>query len=241
MSAGSSTRGEVVVTTVVRPCRAARRPAAMAASVCASTAEVGSTAISTSGSASNARARRRRWRWPPERLRPWASTAESSPSGRPRTTSCARAACTAASTASSARSDRPARRSRSGPANKSASLSATRIRSRTWSRAMPASGRPPQVASESVNRPSRSTTRAVREVSSPASAVSTPGATSTPEAGSRSTDGAAGAGAPDAGSAHAGSRARKRMIRRAATSPAVTSVPASMKNATGPARTMTYP
>ena len=56
--------------TVPRPARAAASRSAMAASVCASTAEVGSTASSISGSAWTARASRTRCRWPPDRLRP---------------------------------------------------------------------------------------------------------------------------------------------------------------------------
>ena len=57
LSARSSSSGLVVQTTVARPARAAARPSAMRASVWASTALVGSTRISTSGSATRALAR----------------------------------------------------------------------------------------------------------------------------------------------------------------------------------------
>lgn len=92
MSAWPSRSGDVLVTTVVRPVRAVRSRAATAASVCASTAEVGSTARSTSGSASSALAGRRRWRWPrrgcgPARRRARARPADRArrPAPRPRT------------------------------------------------------------------------------------------------------------------------------------------------------------
>ena len=57
-SAASSSSGLVVSTIVVRPARCARRPRAILASVCASTALVGSTRTRISGSASSARASR---------------------------------------------------------------------------------------------------------------------------------------------------------------------------------------
>ena len=63
----SSSSGLVVITTVVRPARAARSRSAIRASVCASTALVGSSSTRTSGSATSARASTSRWRWPPEK------------------------------------------------------------------------------------------------------------------------------------------------------------------------------
>ena len=76
-SARSRTSGLVVVTTVVRPPRSGAAGSAIRASVCASTAEVGSTSSSTSGSAASARTRTRRCRWPPENDRPRSVTCES--------------------------------------------------------------------------------------------------------------------------------------------------------------------
>ena len=78
---GRARAGWCVQTTVVRPAGRRARRAAMRASVCASTALVGSTSTSTGGSASSARVSRSRCCWPPENSRPRSATVVSSPSG----------------------------------------------------------------------------------------------------------------------------------------------------------------
>ena len=88
-SARSSTSGLVVTITVVLPARASRSRSAIRASVCASTALVGSTRTSVSASESSARASTSRCRWPPENERPRSSTGASSPSGSGSSTSSA--------------------------------------------------------------------------------------------------------------------------------------------------------
>src|SRR5690606_7112878 len=86
-STRSSTSGLVLTMTVDRPARAVASRSAMRASVCASTALVGSTSTSTSACVSRARARATRWRWPPESERPFSSTRPSSPPGTESSTS----------------------------------------------------------------------------------------------------------------------------------------------------------
>ncbi len=89
---GRASAGSRSSTTVVRPARASRSRSAMRASVCASTALVGSTRISTSGSRDQCSGQRDRWRCPPENDRPRSSTSPSSPSGSASRTSVAAAA-----------------------------------------------------------------------------------------------------------------------------------------------------
>ena len=79
-----------------RPARARlAQPPAIRASVCASTADVGSTSTRISASESSARASTSRWRWPPENDRPRSSIVASRPSGSASSTSSAFAIATA--------------------------------------------------------------------------------------------------------------------------------------------------
>lgn len=221
MSAWPSRSGDVLVTTVVRPVRAARSRAATAASVCASTAEVGSTARSTSGSASSALAGRRRWRWPRRGCGP------------------ARRRASRARPADRAR--RPAPRPRTGPADGllvPVPGTADHLAQRTGEEIglvvrdedpppdlrqvdlveayrAPGRGRFGEPA-DSVNRPRRSTTAADSDGRAPTSVASFPGATSTPDSGSRSTDGTPGPSeaAPRSTESGHGSVIADRFIRR---------------------------
>ena len=220
-SARSSSSGEVVVTTVVRPARAARSRAATAASVCASTRRGrldGEQHLGVGqqrpGQADAAAAGRRRGCGPARR-----SARRARPAGRgrcPRPRPSRRARPIAASDGSR----RPATTSRSVPANRSASWSATRIRSRSCAQrdlveAYAAPGRRRSARTGRAGRP-RPPTSAGR---SAASAVSRPGGTRTPDAGSCSTEGSAGASRA-AVVRQSGSRRRNRTTRRAATTPA---------------------
>ena len=140
-----------------RPGRRCSR-SAMAASVCASTAEVGSDGeqhlrVGVHGPGQ------------PDPLPLPAGQVAAAPLDRAgpgrSATSCGDGRVDRpAGPASSSGSSRPATTSRSGPANRSASWSATRIRARTSAGAMPSSRRPPQVASVGPYRPSRSITAA---------------------------------------------------------------------------------
>ena len=73
-SAWCSSSGDTVVTIVVRPRRCSASRSAIIASVCASTAEVGSTSTRISGSSASARASTSRCRWPPDSPRPRSSS-----------------------------------------------------------------------------------------------------------------------------------------------------------------------
>ena len=112
--------------------RASRRRRAMRASVCASTALVGSTSTRISGSTSSARASASRWRWPPENDRPRSSTCASSPSGSASSTSSAFAVAIArAASASPSVGPHGSSCCRREPEKSIGSVSLTTIRRRT--------------------------------------------------------------------------------------------------------------
>ena len=94
-STWSRSSGLVVRTIVVRPSRIVPSRSAIRASVCASTAEVGSSRTSTSGSACSERASASRCRCPPDRERPRSGRSVSSPSESPSMISSASAAVSA--------------------------------------------------------------------------------------------------------------------------------------------------
>ena len=148
-SARSSTSGLVVTTTVVRPARASRRRAAIRASVCASTALVGSTSTSSSASASSARTSTSRWRWPPENERPRSSTRASSPSGSASSTSSAFATATRLEHRAVAARPHGSSSPRSGPEKRTGSASLTTIGG-----VRPSSGRSARRTPPSVTPPS---------------------------------------------------------------------------------------
>ena len=127
--------------------RAGRAPsrAAIRASVCASTALVGSTSTSTGGSASSARASRSRCCWPPENSRPRSATTRVQPVGQRLDDVRRRWPRAAPPRSPSGRRAGGSSSSRSGPENRRASLSATRIRSRTVASGRSRSGTPDSV------------------------------------------------------------------------------------------------
>src|SRR5690606_38501074 len=143
-SARVSHSGEAVTTAVVRPRRASATRSATRDSVWASTAEVGSTARSTSASAATALARRRRWRCPPERFRPPSAISPSRLAPRLEWTSSAQAVLRARTAASGSTRRVSPRRC----ANRWSSSSSS-TRSRTVSSSSSASGTPPHSAWES--------------------------------------------------------------------------------------------
>ena len=180
-SAWSSMSGLAVVTTVVRPSRCRRSRSAIRASVCASTADVGSTSTRMSGSVTSARVSTSRCRWPPENDRPRSSTSVSSPSSSASITSSADAVAIAVSRSSSLAVPRTSSSSRSGPLNKVALLSLTTIARRTKSRSRSDRDTPPSSAGPSANRPIRSAIAAESSGTSATTAVSRPGCTRRPD------------------------------------------------------------
>ena len=133
----------------------------MRASVCASTALVGSTRTSTSASAISARASTRRWRCPPEKPRPRSSTCASSPSGSASSTSSAFATPTAARTRSSSAPRHGSSSRRREPEKSIGSVSLTTIRRRTTSTGRSTRRTPPSVTpGSSTRRPRRSASAA---------------------------------------------------------------------------------
>ena len=234
MSARSSTSGEVVVTTSYGPSRAARSrcgDAGLGVGVDAPRSARRRAASrgrpAAPAPAGPAAAGRRRGCGPARR-----SPSRGRPAGRAR---CPRPRPRAAPARPSRRRGRRVRRrsSRSGPANRSASWSATRIRARTCASAIASSADPPQVAAVGAYRPSRSTTAAASAGRAPASAVSRPGGDPTPDSGSCS---AAGLGGRVRGAVvrQRLQASANRTTRRAATSPRLSVVAAqSTKNATG--------
>ena len=176
-------RARCVVTTVVRPARWARSRAAIRASVCASTADVGSTRTSTSGRA----------RGPaPARA---AAAGRRRTCGRARRPRCrgpraAPSRMSAAEAVSSARVDVAAYRSRRAgrPAGRRTgrpSVSETTTRRRTSARGSRARGTPPSRTSSSTSpaySPSRSASAADSSGCSVTTAASRPGADAQPGA-----------------------------------------------------------
>ncbi|TWH70413.1 hypothetical protein JD77_05438 [Micromonospora olivasterospora] len=236
-----SSNGDVASTTVVRPARAVASRRAMRSSVWASTADVGSIRISTSGSASRARASRTRCRCPPESVRARVPIGVPSPSGSASATSSAEAARRAARISGSPTPGRTRRISRSVPPKRYESWSATRIRARTSSSAIRVSGTPPQVTSPAVYRPSRSASATASAGSSLATPSSPPAGTVSPLAGSCRSAGPAGAGRSSGPPVSSGAMVSRAMIRRAATRPRISWYPPSSRNQTGTMRVATYP
>ena len=161
-SAWSSSSGLADMTTVVRPARAAVSRPAMRASVCASTALVGSTSTSVSAPVSSARVRARRWRWPPEKARPRSSTSLSRPPGSASSTSSPLATERASRIEASSWSPHGSSSSRSVPVKSRGSVSETTIRRRTVRQGGVGEARPvePHVGLPGPKRPSRSASAA---------------------------------------------------------------------------------
>src|SRR5581483_9657544 len=217
-SARSSTSGLVVTTAVVRPARASRSRLAIRASVCASTALVGSTSTRISASLSSARASTRRWRWPPENERPRSSTSPSRPPGSAATMSSAFATATAArSSSSDAARGHGSSSARSLPANRIGSGSLTTIRRLSTATGSASSRTPPSVARLSPNPPRRSATAAASPGDSATRQRSSPGRTTTAESGSSSGTPCGGSAAGERGSTDSRSTVRIASIRRAPT------------------------
>ena len=150
----------------------------MRASVCASTALVGSTSTSVSASESSARASTSRCRWPPENERPRSSTGASSPSGSGSSTSSALAIAIASQIRSSWPFAWPHGSSswRSVPAKSTGSASLTTMRRRTVSTGRSARRTSPSTTpSSSPKRPSRSAIALVSAGSAETRQTSSPG------------------------------------------------------------------
>ena len=105
-SARLTVDGRCATTSAVVPARTVRSALVTFASVCTSSADSGSSRISTGGRARMARARATRWRCPPDSVMPCSPIRVSSPHGRSRTKP-AWAAASAASIASSSASGAP--------------------------------------------------------------------------------------------------------------------------------------
>ena len=146
-SARSRTSGLAVTTTVVRPAAPAWSRAAILASVCASTALVGSTRIEDLRVGEQARGRARAAGVGRRRTSaPRSSTSSSSPSGSASRTSSAAATETAARMSASVAPPQGSSTVRSVPENSIGSGSPTRMRRRTASSGSSRSGTPPSVA-----------------------------------------------------------------------------------------------